>query len=163
MLKSPGLRRFSLLLGALGRFGWLYNAAPDEAPTHGQATPVLGWAVHRVCRHSCSPEDTLCLPTFQGSSPDVPAPERCCLAGRRQLWRYGCGRKVFPKCDFLKDIWGCFSPFGLCWIFPGVGISFILWCSTLVYQTEQGLWYLCYLELWLTALKTLMLGKRKSP
>lgn len=61
---------FPLLPVALGGFGWLYNAAPDKAPT-----PVLGWAAHLVCSHSCKHWGHLCLHTFQGSSPGVPAPE----------------------------------------------------------------------------------------
>lgn len=41
--------------------------------------------------------------------------QKSCLAGRRQLWRYDCGRRLFPKYYFFK-VFGfvCFSPFGLC-------------------------------------------------
>lgn len=78
---------FPLLPVALGRFGCLYNAAPDKALTMA-AAPVLGWAAHLVCSHSCNHWGHLCLHAFQGASPGVPAPEvlSCWEEAALEVW-----------------------------------------------------------------------------
>lgn len=93
MLKSPGLRR---------RFFPLAGADLGGCVIPATGSPHLCWAEMFTwfAVTAVTTEDTLCLPRFQVSSPGVPAPTGSCVAGRRQLWRYGCGRRLFPKCEF---------------------------------------------------------------
>lgn len=104
MLKSPGLRRrFSLFLGA--NLGGCMMLPQTRLPPTG--SPHLCWVelLTWLAVTAVTTEDTFCLPTSQGPSPGVPAPEGSCLAGRRQRWRYGFGRRLFPKCAFVGGIW----------------------------------------------------------